>query len=139
MYTALCPVSRIYYGRAQKPSQLAGFPYMEMDVKQLKTEVPTQNAPEYSLCTYELTIATFTVQGQTGGTTSGDALTDQGNLLRALESVLDYITPNVPWNAVTGFLHCLPKGQTQIDKDSELYLGCDVLKSTDQWSLLVQE
>ena len=139
MYTGYCPVANIYYGRAQQPSQLAGFPYMEMEIKQTNAEVFTHNAPEYSLITYMLTISTFTVQGQTGGSTSGDAMTDQGNILRALEAVLNFITPNVPWNAVTGFLHCLPNPGSTLEKDSELYQGRDVFKSTNQWTLLIQE
>lgn len=138
-YTGYCPTDNIYFGRAQQPEQLAGFPYMEIDVKQLTNEVFTQNAPEYSLVTYRLTIDIFTVQGQTGGTTTGDQVTDQGNILRALDAILNYITPNVPWNSVTGFLHCLPEGNSSLEKDPELYQGRDVFRGSDQWTLLVQE
>jgi|HubBroStandDraft_4_1064222.scaffolds.fasta_scaffold54847_2 hypothetical protein len=138
-YTGYCPTANIYFGRAQKPAQLSGFPYMEMDVRKVKTEVSSENALNYSLVTYQLTIDTFTAQGQTGGTTTGDQLTDQGNIVRSLEAVLNYITPNVPWNNVEGFLHCIPDGETVFGKAPELYLGVDVMTSKNQWTLLVTE
>ena len=136
----LLPGGSIYYDRAEKPAQLAGFPYAEVTIELANWEVVTipDATTKNSLVTYDLTVEIFTCQGQTGGSTSGDQMTDQGNLQRAFEAILNFIPPNEPWDGVEGFLHCL-KGRSTIKKDEELYQGKDVLVSTNRWAMLVSE
>jgi hypothetical protein len=62
-----------------------------------------------------------------------------GNLQRAMEAVLNFLTPNDPWNYVVGFLHCIKNAPSKIEKDVELYIGDDVLVGTQTWKLLISE
>jgi hypothetical protein len=136
-YTALVPANSIYFDRAQKPNQMAGFPFVEVFIKEDSPEVVTEVETYNSLCTYHVEIDVYTCQGMTGGTSTGDQLTDQGNIQRALEAILNYLPPNTPWNNVVGFLHCI-KGETTIGKDAELY-RMDVIISKQHWTLLISE
>lgn len=138
-YTSLMPANRFYYGRPQKPNQLAGFPYAETDICLINREIVTNIAVTFALCTYELTIKIYTCQGMTGGVSTGDQIVDQGNLQRALESTLDHLPPNTPWNYVVKFLHCMQVPPNKITKDPDLYLGADVIVSTNTWNILVEE
>lgn len=138
-YSSLMPSSRIYYGRPQKPNQLAGFPYAELDISLINREIVTNIAVSFALCTYELSVKIYTVQGMTGGMSVGDQVVDQSNLQRALENILDHIPPNTPWNYVVNFLHCLQVPPNRLTKDPELYLGADVMVSTNTWNLLIEE
>lgn len=138
-YTGLIPVSRLYFDRAEKADGVAGFPYAEMFCKRIKYEVVTDHDGTNSLVTYQFKVVVWTTQGMTGGTSTGDQITDQGNIQRGLESVLNNITPNTAWNFVPGFLHCLPDDEMTIEKDQGLYQGRDVMKSTQTWTLLVSE
>lgn len=132
------PAARAYYDRAQQPSGLSGFPYLCFRVSAESPEIVGQylSSPQLRLCTYTLTIEFYTVQGMPG--TSGDQITDQGNLMRAAESVLSNIPANQPWYGVTNFIRCLQEGST-LEKDQELYLGKDVMMGTMEFSILVQE
>jgi hypothetical protein len=87
---------------------------------------------------YHIAIKVWTCQGMTGVTSSGDQMTDQGVIMRALEAVLSNITPNTAWQYVTGFKHCL-EGPSSLTKDEELYLGGDVMISENNWVMLVGE
>lgn len=137
-YTGLLPAANIYYDRAQQPAGVAGFPYARVFVEETNREVMTViEDGGNSLVTYTLTVEVWTCQGMTGG--SGDQITDQGHLVRSLESVLNFLPPNTPWNYVPGFLHCLKVPPGTLGKDNELYLGKDVYKSRNQWSLLISE
>ena len=138
-FTPLMPTNHIYYDKAEQPAGKAGFPYASMKIEQVDFEVVTQLAPSYSLVTYQLIIDVWTCQDMTGGTSQSDQVVDQGNLMRAFQSVLNFITPNQAWNYVLGFLHCLPMSEATLKKDEELYLGKDVYKSTQNWSILCQE
>lgn len=138
-YTGLCPASALYYGRPQKPAQLAGFPYMGYTVTTISEEQRTKVQSLGSLVKYMLTVTAWTVQGMTGGTTSGDQVTDQGNLQRGLETVLNFIPPNLPWYNLMNFLHCLKIGLGEPTKDKELYLGKDVFFSDNSWEIMVAE
>ena len=137
-YTALMPNSHLYYDRAQQANETSGFPYGEMFIREVKHESMTV-VDDNSLVTYELKIAVYTMQGQTGGSSGGKQVIDQGNLMRAFDAILNVIPPNNPWNYVTGFLHCLKVPPSEIGKDEDLYLGKDVIKSIQTWSILVVE
>src|SRR5579871_6249229 len=113
------PAARAWFDRAQQASGLSGFPYLVFrvaaDTPEVVTQVPGKKTPR--ICTYTLTIDFWTIQGMPG--TSGDQITDQGNLMRAAESVLSNIPANQPWYGVTGFLHCLQQ-ETTLEKDEEM-------------------
>ena len=136
--TALMPAANVYYGRAQQPAELPGFPYSEMDIVETDHEVMT-GGPSNALVTYELKITTYTAQGMTGGASSGLQVTDQGNLMRAWEGILNTIPPNQAWNTVPTFLHCIQVHPSETVEDMGLYLGKDVFKSILRWSILVTE
>ena len=136
-YTALVPAGSFYFDRAQKPGELAGFPFVEVFIHAVNTEVVTGVEAGNSLVTYSLEIDVWTAQDMTGGATSGKQVTDQGNIQRALEAILNHIPPNTPWNYVDGFLHCIREGTTS-EKDAELY-RFDVITSKNYWTLLVSE
>lgn len=137
--TALMPASAIYYDRPQKPAQLAGFPYSSLKISDEGEEVRTVAAVGNKLVRYLLQVDAYVVQGMTGGTSSGDAITDAGNLLRAFQAILDFVPPNTIWYTLTGLLHCIPQPGATIEKDPELYLGCDVYKASGFWEFLVEE
>ena len=126
--------ANIYYDRPQQPPGLAGFPYIQCIITEDPPDVTTSQAEK--LVSYHLEIKAWTAQGQPGS--SGDQITDQGNIMRALETVLSQIPPNQPWYFVAGFLHCI-EGLSRLAKDDELYLGQDVYVSTSNWDLLIQE
>ena len=136
-YVGLMPASSLYFGRAQKPNELSGFPFAEVLIEATNSEVVTVVDAGNSLVTYELEIDVWTCQGMTGGSSTGRQVTDQGNIIRALEAVLNFIPPNTGWNYVLGFLHCL-KETTKMNKDEELYRA-DVVVSRNRWKLLVSE
>ena len=138
-YTGLVPTGKIFYRRAQVPDQLAGFPYLECRIVRVRKEVMTKVDTFNALATYDLRIKSYTAEGMTGGTSTGDQLTDTCNILRALEAVLNNIPPNTAWNNVTEFLHCIPDpGETEVDIDTELYRA-DVYTAEPQWSILIAE
>ena len=118
---------------------LAGFPYISLLVEQSSVELREDTGSHNKLIRYSLVVSAWTVQDMTGGATSGDQITDQGNIQRALESILDGIPPNGPWQNVPGFLHCIPMEGASMAKDPELYEGFDVYKSTNSWEILVEE
>jgi len=134
---ALMSAANIYFGRAQQPAGLAGFPYASMTIEQTGYEAVTR--PGARLVTYLVQVEVYTTQGQTGGVSSGDQVTDQGNLMRAFCAILNNITPNTAWFFVAGFKHCIQNPGAACTKEEALYLGSDVYKSTQSWTLLTQE
>ena len=136
-YSTTVPTNNFYYGRAQQPAELAGFPYGEIYITEDEPE-PTTRRADGRLITYHLTIKVWTCQGMIGVTSSGDQMTDQGIIMRALEAVLSSIPPNQAWEFVTGFKHCL-EGASSLAVDEEMYLGKDVLISESNWTMLVGE
>lgn len=138
--TPLCPANRIYLDRPQQPLPLgAGFPYMAMDIAEIEHEVSTQQEDFNSLVTYRFTLEIWTCQGMTGGTSTGDQVTDMGNLQRGVSAILDRLPPNTGWNFLDNFLHCINEGAMTCRKDNSLYLGKDVLHSSQSWQILVAE
>ena len=139
-FTPLCPANRIYLDRPQQPAANgAGFPYMSLAIKEVAHEVVTQVDDLNSLVTYRVTVEIWTCQGMTGGTSTGDQVTDQGRLQRAVGAILDRIPPNTGWNYVADFLHCINEGAMEFGKDADLYLGKDVFKSSQSWRMLISE
>lgn len=136
-YSTTVPTNNFYYGRVQKPNQLAGFPYGEVQIKEDEPE-PTTDPGTGRLVTYHITIRVWTCQGMTGVTSSGDQMTDQGTIMRALEAVLSSIPPNTAWYYLTGFKHCLEE-PSSLTLDEELYQGRDVIISENHWVILVGE
>lgn len=132
----IVPVDAIYFGRPQQPSGPAGFPYIGLLIREVPPEV-TQRQRLW-LCRYDAEIVAWTVQGMTGGATAGDQVTDQGNILRAVEAIMRSIPPNEPWYTVNGFAHVLP-GPVAIDKDDELFQGADVYTGVANYQFLVYE
>ena len=140
-YSPIIPTANFYYDRAQKPVGVAGFPYAEVRIEEEMPEPTTDTTDDIDsgrLVTYHVEILVWTCQGMTGASSSGDQMTDQGLIMRALEAVLSYIPPNAAWNYVAGFAHCL-EGMSSLEKDPELYLGGDVYISTNNWDMLVTE
>jgi hypothetical protein len=131
----------MYLGRPQKPEMLAGFPYMAMLITQESYEVRTQQSyvNATAIVGYELKVEVYTCQGMTGGVSSGDQITDQGNIQRALDAVLTKIPPDQPWFNVPLLLHCIKQPKVLLDKEPELYQGNDVFKSTQFYKFLVLE
>lgn len=126
------PIGNIYFDRAEQPAGLDGFPYMRVFITNTE-ELTTQTAPNSSLVTYRILIEVFSCQSG-----SNDQIMDQGTIQRALESILNYLPPNTPWMYVTSFVHCLKQSST-MEKDSNLFQGKDVYKSTNVWHLLATE
>ena len=137
-YTAILPTANIYYGRAQQPAELAGFPYAECQITIERTEVVTVVEALNSRVYYDLEITVYTAQGQTGGTDAGDQVSNQGAIQRALEAILNFIPHNNSWQYLPNFLHCI-KDASSLGEDNELYLGKDVLISRQNWTILNAE
>ena len=136
---ALVPLTRVFYDRPEEPTGYDGFPYLALFLLTAAYEVVSEPDGTNSLVTYHLTVNAYTVQNQTGGATSGDQITDQGNIQRALDAVLDSIPPNTAWNDVAGFLHCIPLPGGNVRKDETLFDGRDVLVYDATWEILVSE
>ena len=120
--SSLVPLASIYYGRAEQPNGLAGFPYIRCFIDEDEPEITT-NLQDAWLCTYHLLIEVWTTQGMTG--TSGDQIPDQGNIMRAIENTFRIIAPSKAWISVSGYLSNWKAGVTTLDKDNEIYLGKD--------------
>ena len=135
------PSDNIYLGRPQKPNQLAGFPYIALVIAQTNYEPRTQQfcTDGQALVTYNLQLEVWTCQGQTGGASSGDQVSDQGNIQRAVDAILTKIPPGSAWYDVPFFLHCLKDPRASMEKDEELYEGNDVWKSKQSYNLLILE
>lgn len=136
---ALVDPARIYFDRAQIADELNGFPYLELNVTQDSYEPRTVMASNNALVGYVLEVHAYTCQWQTGGATTGDQVSDQGAIMRALDATLNFITPNAPWESLTGFLHCINSASMTVSKDTQLYQGKDVYHSVSSWNLLVEE
>lgn len=132
------PISRAWYDRAQAPSGLSDFPYLcfrvSADTPEIVSQVPGMR--QARIVSYTLTIEFYTTQGM--AVSSGDQITDQGNLMRAAESVLSNVSSSQPWYSVTGFMGCWQQGST-LTKDEELYNGKDVLVGSMEYKIMVQE
>lgn len=140
-YGSLVQNGNIYVDRPQKPNQLAGFPYISMNITQDSYEVRSQQSYQDAIAIvgYSIKIEAYTCQGMTGGATTGDQVTDQGNIQRAIDAVLTKIPPDQPWFNVPLFLHCIKQPHSTMWKDRELYEGCDVFKSTQSYGILLLE
>ena len=109
---------------------------MRVWADQVDVEPRTQVVGGNQLATYTLTCEIWTAQGMPAS--SGDQMTDQGTICRALEAILNEITPNTAWFFVPGFLHCLKRSGSVV-KAPDLFQGADVYVSTNEWSILVTE
>ena len=140
-FGSLVPVGNVYLGRPQQPNQLVGFPYIAMLIQQESYEVRSQQSyiDVTALVGYLAKFEVYTCQGQAGGATTGDQVTDQGNIQRALDLVLTKIPPDQPWFNVPVFLHCIKEPKVWMEKDTALYLGNDVFKSIQSYRFLVLE
>jgi hypothetical protein len=136
---SLLPVDNIYFGRAGQPDGYDGFPYMELELQLIDIEVATRQGNGTTLSTYELEIATYNVQDQTGGDTTGDPIEDCQNLQDAITSIYTTIPYNTAWHAVPGFLHCIPLPRTIVIEDEQLFNGRDVYRFSTAYRLLVGE
>ena len=136
---SLVSPANIYLDRAEQPSGLAGFPYIEMFIVQEGYEPRTQQSYQAAtaLVKYKLLIEVWTTQGQPGS--SGDQITDQGIIQRAVDAILTKIEPGQAWLNVPGFVHCIKEPRATLEKYRELYLGKDVFKSVQSYILLCLE
>ena len=136
---ALLPTDNIYFDRAQQPAALAGFPYMEVFLSQVGQEVATMQGGGTTLTTYELSVKVYSVQDQTGGSSTGDPVDDCSNIQESLDVMMSGIPPNTAWNGVDGFLHSVPIPGATVAKDELLFDGRDVYVYVGSWHLLVGE
>ena len=131
------PKGRIYYDRAEQAAGITDFPYLTFTITAEPPEVVSQvSGTNTRICTYRLAVTFWTCQGMPGS--SGDQITDQGILMRALENALANIPASNPWYNVPGFLGCWQQDSTLV-KDNELYLGKDVLCGTVEFLIKTQE
>jgi hypothetical protein len=132
------PSGNIYFDRAEQPSGLSGFPYIRVfctDTREIRSQdFVINNNTGFS--TYTLTIEIWTVQQG-----NNDQMTDQCNYQRALDGILNKIPPNTPWHYIPSFIHCIKDKECKNDikKAPELYQGCDVYYSIQQWKILCSE
>ena len=136
---ALVLPNSIYYGRAKQPDKQAGFPFIELLIAQTSNELRSQQSydSDTALVSYTLTVEVWTCQGMS--TSSGDQLTDQGNIQRAVDAVMTKIIPGQAWYNVTTFIHAIKDQQTAMAPDSELYQGQDVTSSIQSYLILLGE
>ena len=128
---------RIYYDRAQQAASITDFPYITFTISAEPPDVVTQiSGVQTRICTYRLAVTFWTIQGMPS--TSGDQITDHGQLMRALETCLAIVPSSNPWYNVPGFLGCWQQDSTLV-KDNELYLGKDVLCGTVEFVIKTQE
>ena len=107
---------------------------MRVFIQEDSPEITTLGTPK--LVSYHMEIEAWTVQDMTGS--SGDQMTDQGNIMRMLETILTQVQYNNPWGFVAGFLH-LVEGASSLTKNNELYQGKDVMVSVSNFDILIQE